>query len=148
MLLVAELDLRDLELALALDVRLLGTVDHYVADRRVGKQFLERPKPKELVDEDLLERELLAAVKVDLELGQDLGDDRPEFLGQLVLVERCGGLGIDAFEKAWKHLLLDAVNGRFEALDLAAALRAAGVLARREAVHCAEGVHWLSVGFR
>src|SRR5204863_3539518 len=42
MLLVAELDRRDLELALALDVTLLGAIDHDVADRRVGQQLLER----------------------------------------------------------------------------------------------------------
>src|SRR3982750_1032922 len=35
MLFVAELDLRDLELALAFHVRLIGTVDHDVADGRV-----------------------------------------------------------------------------------------------------------------
>ena len=91
MLLVAELDLRDFELALALDVSLVGAVDHDVADRRVGEQLLERAEAEQFVDQHLFERELLAAVEVDLELGQDLGNDRAEFLGELVLGEGRGG---------------------------------------------------------
>ena len=90
MLLVAELDLGELELALALDVGLVGAVDHDVADRRVGEQLLERAEAEQLVDQHLFERELLAAVEVDLELGQHLADDRAEFLGELVLAERRG----------------------------------------------------------
>src|SRR5206468_1281973 len=95
----------------------------------------ERAEAEELVDEHLLERELLAAIEVDLELGQDLGNDRTEFFGELVLVEGRSGLGVDAFEQARKHLLLDPVDRRLEAFGLAVALRAARVLPRREAVH-------------
>ena len=135
MLLVAELDLSDLELALALDVGLLGAVDHDVADRRVGEQLFERPEAEKFVDQNLLERELLAPVERDLQLGEHFGNDRPEFLGELVLVERRRGFGVDSFEQARKHLLLDPVNRGFETLDPAAALLAAGILTRRQAVH-------------
>src|SRR6185295_16939185 len=124
MLLVAELDLRELELALTLDVTLLGTIDHDVADRRVGEQLFERPKAEKLIDQHLLERELLAAVEVDLELGQHFRDDRAEFFGQLVLAEGRGRFGIDALEEAGEHLLLDPVNRGLEALGLAATLLA------------------------
>ena len=135
MLLVAELDLRDLELALALDVGLLGAVDHDVADRRVGEQLLERPEAEQFVDQHLFERELLAAIEGDLELGEHFGDDRPEFLGELVLVEGRRGFGIDALEQAREHLFLDPVDRGFEAFDLAAGRFAAGILARGKAVH-------------
>ena len=66
---------------------------------------------------------------------EHLADDRAEFLGQLVLVERRRGFGIDALEQARKHLLLDPVDRGLEAFGLAAALLAAGVLARGEAIH-------------
>ena len=121
MLLVAELDLRDLQLALAFDVGLLGAVDHDVADGRVGEQLFERAEAEQLVDQHLLERELLAAVEGDLQLGEHFRDDRAEFLGELVLVERRGGFGVDALEQARKHLLLDPVDRGFETLGLAAA---------------------------
>ena len=42
MFLVAELDLGDFKLALALDVGLIRTVHHDVADRGIGEEFLER----------------------------------------------------------------------------------------------------------
>ena len=73
------------------------------------------PEAEQLVDQHLLQRELLAAVEVDLELGEHLADDRAEFLGQLVLGERRRGLGIDALEQAREHLLLDPVDRGLEA---------------------------------
>src|SRR4029079_6686500 len=139
MLLVAELDLGQLELALALDVGLLGTVDHDVADCRVGEQLFERPESEQLVDEDLLARELFAPFERDLELGEHLRDDRAEFLRELVLVEGRRRFGVDAFQEAREDLLLDPVDRRLKAFDFAAALFAAGVLSSREAVHGAAG---------
>ena len=82
---------------------------------RVVEQFLERAEAEQFVDQHLFQRELLAAVEVDLQLGEHLADDRAEFLGQLVLGERGGGFGIDALEQARKHLLLDPVDRGFEA---------------------------------
>ena len=64
MLLVAELDLGQLQLALALDEGLVGAVDHDIADRGVGQQLLERPEAQQFVDQHLFQRELLAAVEV------------------------------------------------------------------------------------
>ena len=103
------------------------------------EQFLERPETEQFVDQHLFQRELLAPVEVDLELAQHFGNDRAEFLGELVLAERCRGFGIDSFEQARKHLFLDAVDRGFEAFDLARALFAAAVLALVEAVHRAGG---------
>ena len=77
---------------------------------------------------------MLAAVEVDLELGQHLADDRAEFLGQFVLAERRRGFGIDPFEQAREHLFLDPVDRRFETLGLLAALLATGVLTLVEAI--------------
>ena len=135
MLLVAELDVGELELALALDEGLVGAVDHDVADFGIGEQLLERAEAEQFVDQHLFERELLAPVEVDLELEQHLGNDRAEFLGQLVLVEHRRGFGIDPLEQARKHLLLDLVDRGLEAFGLAARRFAAGVLARGQAVH-------------
>ena len=104
--------------------------------RRVGQQLFQRPKAEQLVDQHLLERELLAPVERDLQLGEHLADDRAEFLGELVLAERRRGFRVDALEQARKHLLLDAVDRSLEAFALAARGLSAGVLARREAVHC------------
>jgi hypothetical protein len=117
-LLVAELDRRDLELALALDVGLLGAVDHDVGNSRVVEQLLERTETEQLVDEHLFKRKLFAAVERELELGEHFADDRPEFLGELVLVERCGGFGVDPFEQAREHLFLDLVDAGLETFDL------------------------------
>ena len=136
MFFVAELDGGELELALALDEGLVGAVDHDVADRGVGEQLFERAKAEQFIDQHLFERELLAPVEGDLELQQHLGNDRPEFLGQLVLVEHRRGFGIDPFEQARKHLFLDLVDRRLETLGLAAGSGAAGVLAGGQAVHC------------
>ncbi len=88
---------------------------------RVGEQLFERAEAEKLVDQHLFERELLAAVEGDLQLGEHLADDRAEFLGELVLAERRRGFGIDALEQARKHLLLDPVDRGFEAFALAAA---------------------------
>src|SRR5205085_1051014 len=104
-------------------------------DRWVGQQFLERPETEQLVDEHLLERELLASVERDLQLGEDLADDRTEFFGELILAERGRGFRVDALEQTRKHLFLDAVDGGLETLALAAGGFAAGVLARRQAIH-------------
>src|SRR5205085_3469795 len=76
MLLVAELDLRDLELALAFDVGLLGAVDHDIAYRRVGEQLFERAEAEELVDQHFLERELLAPIERNLQLDKHFRDNR------------------------------------------------------------------------
>ena len=51
------------------------------------------------------------------------------------LLRRGGGFGVDSLEQARKHLLLDLVNRRFEAFDLAAGGFAASGLADVEAVH-------------
>ena len=118
MLLVAELDRRELELALLFDEGLLGAVDHDVGDVRIGQQLLERAVAEQLVDQHLFQRELLAAVEVDLQLGEHFADDRAEFLGELVLGQRRGGFGIDALEQARKHLLLDLVDRGIEAFGL------------------------------
>ena len=68
-----------------------------------------RREAEELVDQHLLERELLAAVEGDLQLGEHFGNDRPEFLGELVLAERSRGFRVHALEEARQHLFLDAV---------------------------------------
>ena len=112
-----------------------GPVDHDVGDVRVGEQLLERAEAEQLVDQHLLERELLAAVEVDLQLGEHLADDRPELLGELVLGQRRRRFRVDALEQARKHLLLDPVDRGLEALVLAARRRRRGGLAVGEARH-------------
>ena len=82
---------------------------------------------------------MFAPIEVDLELAKDLGNDRAEFLGQLVLAKRRRGFGIDPFQQSRENLLLDAMNRGFETLDLAAARFTAGILTLVEAIHCAPG---------
>src|ERR671913_996095 len=143
-LFVAELDLGQLQLALPLDEGLVRAVDHDVADGRVCEKLLERSEAEKLVDQHLLERELLAAVEIDLQLGQDLADDRAEFLGKLVLAESRRRFRIDALEKAGKHLLLDAMDRGFKTFGLAAHLGAISVLAVVQTVHGAHsGAGWI-----
>ena len=62
-LIVAELNVRELELAAPLDVDLLGPVDHDVGDALVPEQRLERPEADHVVDDGGAEQFLLAAVK-------------------------------------------------------------------------------------
>ena len=107
-------------LPLRFDEGLVRSVDHDVGDVRVGEQFLQRPEAEKLVDQHLLERELLAAVEVDLQLGEHLADDRAEFLGQLVLAQSRRGFRVDALEQPGKDLLLDPMDRGFEPLVLAA----------------------------
>ena len=122
MLLVAELNLRQLQLALALDIGLERAVDHDVRDGRIGQQLFERPQAQQFVDQHLLKRELLAAVERELQLGEHLANDRAELLGELVLAERGGRLGVHALQEAGEHLLLDLVDRRLEPVDLGAAI--------------------------
>ena len=140
MLLVAELNIGELELALAFDEGLFGAVDHDVRNGRIGEQFFQGPEAEQFVDEDLLERELLAAIERKLQLGEHFADDRAEFLGELVLGERRRGFGIDALEQARQHLFLDAVDRGFEALDA----RIAGIARCRLTI--GEALHRIAIG--
>ena len=121
MRLVAELDRRDDQLALFLDIGLVGAVDHDVRDVGIVEQFLERTEAEQFVDKDLFERELLAAVQRDLQFGQHFHDDRAEFFRQFILGQGRRGFGIDAFEQARQHLFLDLVDAGFEPADFALA---------------------------
>ena len=132
----------DLELALALDEGLVGTVDHDVADGRIGEQFLERAQAEQLVDQHLFERKLLAAVEGDLELGQNFADDRAEFFGKLVLAERRRRFRIDPFQQSRENLLLDPVDRSLEAFGLGRSCVAARILAIVEPVHRTQWVAW------
>ena len=134
-LLVAEHDAGELELALALDEGLVGAVHHDVRDGRIGKQHFERPEAEQLVDEHLLERDLLAAVERQLQLGEHLADDRPEFLAQLVLGKRRGGFRVDTLQQAWEHLLLDLVDRGLEAFLARGRLIGGAALAGAKALH-------------
>ena len=106
--------MRELKPPAFLDISLLGTVDHDVADLGVGEKFLQRTESEQLVDQHLFQRKLFPPVERELELCQHFHDDRAEFFGQLVLCQRCGGFGIDTLEQTGKDLLLDLVYGGFE----------------------------------
>ena len=100
MLLVAELDLASSSWPLRSMKVWSGPLTMMSEMFGIGEQLLERPEAEQFVDQHLFERELFAAVERQLQLGEHFADDRAEFLGQLVLVERRGGFGIDAFEQA------------------------------------------------
>ena len=135
MLFVTELDLRELQLSLLFDEGLLRAVHHDVADVGIVQQLFQGPEAEQFVDQHLFQRELFAAVEVDLQFGEHLADDRPEFLGQFVLRQHRGRFGVDAFEEAREHLLLDLVNGGLETLDLRRSLLAGSCNAVLKARH-------------
>ena len=122
MLFVAKLGRGEHQLALFLDIGLVGAVHHDVRDVRVGQQLFQRAEAQQLVDEHLFQRELLPPVEREFQFGEHLHDDRPEFLRQLFLVERGGRFRIDTLQQAREHLLLDLVYGGLEPLATDAGL--------------------------
>ena len=121
-LFVAEADRGEGELALLFDVGLIRPVDHDIGHVRIVEQFFERTEAEQFVDQHLFQRELLAAVEGDLELGQHFHDDRAEFLGEILLGQRRRRFGIDPLEQAREHLFLDLVDAGFKPADFGIAL--------------------------
>ena len=73
-LIVAETDVGELELALPLDIDLGEAVHHDVGDRFVAQQRLERSQANHVVDDRRAEQFLLAAVERQPLLGYHLCD--------------------------------------------------------------------------
>ncbi len=96
MAVVAEGNVRQVELAAALDVDLVRPVHHHFGDILVGQQRLERPQPHHVVDEVGDEALLLDLVEADLLLGEQLGDEAADLRHQLVAGQAGGGCGVDA----------------------------------------------------
>ena len=78
MLIVAEADIGQLELAAPLDIDLLWPVDHDVGDGVVVEQRLERPEAEHVGDQRLDQLALLDKVQLDLGFGQQLLDPAAE----------------------------------------------------------------------
>jgi hypothetical protein len=100
MRIVAEADLGQLQLTLALDVDLLRAVDHDVVDRLVRKQRLERPEPDHVVDQGDGQLLLLATGHRQLLFGDDLRDQLGDLALQLLARQLGGGAGVDALEQS------------------------------------------------
>ncbi len=77
-LIVAERQVGQLELAAALDIDLLRTVDHDVGHGLVVHQRLDRAEPEHVRDQGLDEVALLGKVQLDLGLGEQLLDPAGE----------------------------------------------------------------------
>ncbi len=73
-LIVAERDIAQFELAAAFDVNLLRAVDHDVGDALVREQRLERPEPEHVRDQRFDEFALLEVVQLYSALGQQFLD--------------------------------------------------------------------------
>ena len=85
---VAERDVGQLELALALDVDLLRAVDHDVGDAsRRASSGSSGPRPSMSSSSTRDEVALLRLVELDLLLEQDLRGDSRELAGELVALE-------------------------------------------------------------
>ena len=80
---VAELDVAQRQLALALDEDLLRPVDQDVGDRVVGQQRLQRAEPQHVVDQDRDQVTLLGQVDPQAQLIANDGDDLGDLPGQL-----------------------------------------------------------------
>ena len=102
---VAEHDVGQLDLALALDVDLVRAVDHDVGDGLVGEQRLERAEADHVVDEQPHDRAQLGGVELDLQVDDDLLDDLGDLVAQLVGAERGGDRDVDALHQQRHHLL-------------------------------------------
>ena len=98
MAVVAELDVRDLELALALDIDLVGAVDHDVGDGLVGQQRLERTEAQHVVEQQLDEVLLLALIEADALLAQDFADQLADLAAEFVAVEAGRRADVDAVD--------------------------------------------------
>ncbi len=105
MRIVAELDIREFQLAAPLDVNLLGPVHHDVGDGLIRQQRLERAEPDHVVDEQAHELFLLGAVELELLLDQHLADDFGDLAFQLVGIQRGRHGDVDAFHD-------DGLDGR------------------------------------
>ena len=80
---VAEDDVGELELALALDIDLVRAVHHDVGDAVIGEKLLERPQPQHVVEQHGDEEALLGLVELDFLLDQDLGRSRRRVGGRV-----------------------------------------------------------------
>ena len=80
----------------ALDVDLLGPVDHDVGDGLVLEQRLERAQPQHVVDDLVDEVVLLRPVELQAMLDQQLGDQALELAHQLLARQADGGGEVDA----------------------------------------------------
>ncbi len=78
MLIVAKRDVGQFELAAALDIDLLGAVDHDVGHGLVVHQRLDRPEPEHVGDQGLDEIALLREIELDLGFGKQLLDPAGE----------------------------------------------------------------------
>ena len=78
MLVVAELDVRQLEFAAPLDIDLLRTVDHDVVDGLVGDQRLKGPQAQHVRDQRVDELALFDEIQLDLGFDKQLLDPAGE----------------------------------------------------------------------
>ena len=124
---VAERDVGQLELAAALDIDLLGAVDHDVGDRSRPRAAARAAPGPHVVDELVDEVALLRPVELDALLDQHLGDQAFELAHQFLARQADRGREVDAAHHQRLH-------GAARLVDLAArhpAVLLGPILARR-----------------
>src|SRR5665213_1601921 len=95
---VAERDAGQLELAAALDIDVLGAVDHDVGHGLVREQWFEGSQPEHVVEQDGDELALLGLIELDALFDDDLAHHVGKLARELVAVQLGGDLGVDALQ--------------------------------------------------
>jgi len=106
---VSKTDRRQLQLAEPLDVDGVEAVDHDVGDGRVGQERLQRSQAGDLVEQLLDHLLALHAVEREVAGRQELVQDRPQLVAQLLARQALDGLQVQLFDQLLVQLVFELV---------------------------------------
>ncbi len=105
---VTKLAIGQHQLAFLFDKHLLGTIDHNIGDALIGEQRLQRTKAEHVMHQAFGQLALLALIKLDPFLDQDIRDNIGNITRQIETVHGHGGADIDTLHQQRLDRLLDA----------------------------------------
>ena len=128
MLLIPELDVDGFELAVALDVDLVGAVDHDIGDGRIKKELLDRPQTENLIHDLVEQLLLLNAGQREGAVAQQPIDATRAFFMKL-LCRHATGLGqIDTLQELTPNIALELLRIRQLRVSFVGSLRWSSVI--------------------